>query len=115
AGGPRYSPFGRLSVHVLAPMVSAGPKMVAGAPKRFAQAIGLVMSAVALGLFVAGFATAGTVVLYVLVLAALAEAALGFCLGCWLAGRLRRAGRAAASGGVACAALGPRPGMNPGS
>ena len=59
AGGPRYSPFGRLSVHVLAPRVSAEPKMVAGAPKRFAQSIGLVMSGVAFGLFLAGQATPG--------------------------------------------------------
>lgn len=115
AGGPRYSPFGRLSVHVLAPMVSAGPKMVAGAPKRFAQAIGLVMSAVALGLFVAGFATAGTVVLYVLVLAALAEAALGFCLGCWIYGRLQRAGIVSESACVDCADIWARPGMNSGN
>ena len=115
AGGPRYSPFGRLSVHVLAPMVSAGPKMVAGAPKRFAQAIGLVMSAVALGLFVAGFATAGTVVLYVLVLAALAEAALGFCLGCWIYGRLQRAGMVSESACVDCADIWARPGMNSGN
>lgn len=114
AGGPRYSPFGRLSVHVLAPMVSAGPKMVAGAPKRFAQSIGLVMSALALGLFLGGFATAGTVVLYVLVLAALAEAALGFCLGCWIYGRLQRAGIVSEDACVDCADIWARPGMDSG-
>ena len=73
AGGPRYSPVGRLAVHVLSPRVSAEPKMVAGAPKRFAQAIGLVMSSIAFALFVAGFATAGVVVLVVLIAAALAD------------------------------------------
>ena len=111
AGGPRYSPFGRLSVHVLAPRVSAEPRMVAGAPKRFAQTIGLVMSGVAFGLFLAGFATAGAVVLGVLVLAALAEAALGFCLGCWIYGRLQRAGIVSEDACVDCADIWSRPGM----
>ena len=111
AGGPRYSPFGRLSVHVLAPRVSAEPRMVAGAPKRFAQTIGLVMSGVAFGLFLAGFATAGAVVLGVLVLAALAEAALGFCLGCWIYGRLQRAGIVSEDACVDCADIWSHPEM----
>lgn len=112
AGGPRYSPFGRLSVHVLAPRVSAEPRMVAGAPKRFAQMIGLVMSSAALGLFLAGFASAGVVVLYVLVLAALAEAALGFCLGCWIYGKLQGAGLVSEDACVDCADIWARPGMD---
>lgn len=111
AGGPRYSPFGRLSVHVLAPRVSAEPKMVAGAPKRFAQAIGLVMSSVAFGLFLAGLGAAGVAVLYVLVVAALAEAALGFCLGCWIYGQLQRAGIVSEDACVDCADIWERPGM----
>lgn len=111
AGGPRYSPFGRLSVHVLAPRVSAEPKMVAGAPKRFAQAIGLVMSSVAFGLFLAGLGAAGVAVVYVLVVAALAEAALGFCLGCWIYGQLQRAGIVSEDACVDCADIWERPGM----
>ena len=111
AGGPRYSPFGRLSVHVLAPRVSDEPRMVAGAPKRFAQSIGLVMSSIALGLFLAGLATAGSVVLGVLVVAALAEAALGFCLGCWIYGLLQRAGVVSEDACVDCANIWARPGM----
>ena len=111
AGGPRYSPFGRLSVHVLAPWVSTEPKMVAGAPKRFAQTIGLVMSSLAFALFLAGLATAGVVVLVVLVAAALAEAALGFCLGCWIYGQLQRAGVVSEDACVDCADIWARPGM----
>lgn len=111
AGGPRYSPFGRLSVHLLAPRVSSEPKLVAGAPKRFAQTIGLVMSSVALGLFLAGFATAAVVVLGILVTAALAEAALGFCLGCWMYARLQRAGVISEETCVECADIWARPGM----
>ena len=111
AGGPRYSPFGRLSVHLLAPRVSSEPKMVAGAPKRFAQTIGLVMSSLAFGLFLAGFATAGVGVLWVLVVAALAEAALGFCIGCWIYGQLQRAGIVSEDSCVDCADIWARPGM----
>ena len=111
AGGPRYSPFGRLSVHVLAPRVSTEPKMVAGAPKRFAQTIGLVMSSLAFALFLAGLATVGVVVLVVLIAAALAEAALGFCLGCWIYGQLQRAGVVSEDACVDCADIWARPGM----
>ncbi|GAA1051480.1 MAG: DUF4395 domain-containing protein [Dietzia sp.] len=111
AGGPRYSPFGRLSVHVLAPRVSSEPKLVAGAPKRFAQTIGLVMSSVALGLFLGGLTGAGVVVLGVLVAAALAEAALGFCLGCWMYGQLQRVGVVSEDACVDCADIWARPGM----
>ena len=111
AGGPRYSPFGRLSVHVIAPRVSADPKLVSGAPKRFAQTIGLVMSSVTFGLFLGGFTTAAVVVLGILVAAALAEAALGFCLGCWMYAHLQRAGVVSADACVECADIWARPGM----
>ena len=111
AGGPRYSPFGRLSVHLLAPRVSAEPKLVAGAPKRFAQTIGLVMSSLALVLFAAGLPAAGVAVLAALVAAALAEAALGFCLGCWIYGRLQRAGLVSEDACADCADIWARPGM----
>lgn len=111
AGGPRYSPFGRLSVHVIAPRVSADPKLVSGAPKRFAQTIGLAMSSVAFGLFLGGFTTAAVVVLGILVAAALAEAALGFCLGCWMYAHLQRAGVVSEDACVECADIWARPGM----
>lgn len=111
AAGPRYSPFGRLSVHVLAPRVAAEPRLVAGAPKRFAQGVGLVVSAAVLGLLLAGLTAAGVALLGVLVAAALAEAALGFCLGCWMYARLQRAGVIAEDACVECADIWSRPGM----
>lgn len=111
AGGPRYSPFGRLSVHVLAPRVSSEPKLVAGSPKRFAQTIGLVMSSIALALLLSGLSTAGLIVLGVLVVAALAESALGFCLGCWMYAQLQRAGLIPEDSCVDCADIWARPGM----
>ena len=111
AGGPRYSPFGRLSVHVLAPRVAAEPRLVAGAPKRFAQGIGLVMSTIALALFLLGYPAAGIALLGVLVAAALAEAALGFCLGCWMYAQLQARGVIADDSCVECADIWARPGM----
>lgn len=88
AGGPRYSPFGRLAVHVIAPRL--GPaRLVPGPPKRFAQAIGLAFSSTALVLSLLGLPLAAQVVTGLLVVAALLEAALGFCLGCQIFGRLQ--------------------------
>ena len=91
-GGPRYSPLGRLAVHVVAPRFGS-PRLVPGPPKRFAQAVGLVTSAAAavaaLGF---GATTVASVLLGVLVVFALLESALGFCAGCWAFGHLMRLG-----------------------
>lgn len=84
AGGPRYSPFGRLSVHVLVPLFGRDPELTAGPPKRFAQAIGLVFSGLALALTLLSLPTAATIVLGILAVAATLESVLGFCLGCWV-------------------------------
>ena len=109
AGGPRYSPFGRLSVHVLAPRVAREPKLVPGPPKRFAQTIGLVFSLVACALFLADFGIAARIVLGALTLAALAESALGFCLGCWMFAQLQKTGIIPESVCVECANIWSRP------
>ena len=92
AGGPRYSPFGRLSVHVLAPRVSAEPKLVSGSPKRFAQTIGLVVSGTAFVLSLLGYGLAAQLATGVLIAAATLEAVFGFCLGCTIFGFLQRRG-----------------------
>jgi hypothetical protein len=80
--GPKLSPLGQLATRVIAPRL--GPaKLVAGPPKRFAQAMGVAMSTAALVLgLVLGLDTAATVVLLVLVAAASLEAFAGLCLGC---------------------------------
>lgn len=104
AGGPRYSPFGRLAVHVIAPRL--GPaKLVPGPPKRFAQAIGLVFSGAALILFVSGATLAAQVVLAALIVAALLESAAGLCLGCIVFGWLQRRGVIPVSVCEACAGV----------
>lgn len=90
AGGPRYSPFGRLAVHVIVPTVVKREKIVPGPPKRFAQTIGLVFSASALVLSLLGFGLAAQIVTGALVVAAFLEFAFGVCLGCVIFGYLQR-------------------------
>ncbi|MFM7059706.1 MAG: DUF4395 domain-containing protein [Actinomycetes bacterium] len=93
ASGPRFSPLGLLATRVVVPRLRFAPKYCAGPPKRFAQAIGAACSLTALVLhFVVGADTAALVVLVVLTVAASLEAFVGFCLGCWMFGRLMRAG-----------------------
>ncbi|MFW5473731.1 DUF4395 domain-containing protein [Knoellia sp. CPCC 206450] len=92
AGGPRFSPLGRLAVHVVAPWFGR-PRWVPGPPKRFAQTVGLVTStAAALSALAFGATTAASVLLGVLVVFATLEAAVGFCAGCWAFGQLMRLG-----------------------
>ncbi|OLT50776.1 hypothetical protein BJF89_09850 [Corynebacterium sp. CNJ-954] len=90
--GPRFDPFGQLSVRWLAQRVFGPPVFVAGAPKRFAQMIGLLFSGTALGLRVAGLTGASDVVLLLLVAAASLEGFMGVCLGCLIFARLQQWG-----------------------
>jgi hypothetical protein len=78
--------------------------MVAGPPKRFAQAIGVVFSTTALVLWF-GFhlAVATWVVVGLLATAATLESALGICLGCIGFGYLMKAGIIPEEVCVACA------------
>jgi hypothetical protein len=66
--------------------------MVPGPPKRFAQAIGLVLTLVATGFLVAGLPAVTTALLAILLVFATLESALGFCAGCYAFGLLMRAG-----------------------
>jgi hypothetical protein len=90
--GPRLSPLALLATRVAAPRLGP-PREAPGPPKRFAQAIGAVLSTAAvllgLGLGLDGLATA---VLAVLVVAASLEAAFGICLGCRIFAALMRSG-----------------------
>ena len=91
ATGPTLSPFGQLATRVIAPRLGA-PVLVAGPPKRFAQGIGLVVTATALVLALLSVPVWPWVLVGVLVAAASAEAVLGFCLGCKIFALLQRAG-----------------------
>jgi hypothetical protein len=90
--GPSLSPLGQLVTRVLTPRLPMAAKPVAGPPKRFAQAIGVVFSVTALVLTVAGAWTPARVVLGLLVVAATLESVFAICLGCMVFGLLMRAG-----------------------
>jgi len=101
--GPTLSPLGQLATRVVAPRLGP-PTLVPGPPKRFAQSIGLALTAVAavasLGLDDAAVASA---LVGVLVVFATLESVVGFCAGCWLFGRLMRVGIIPESTCAACA------------
>ncbi|RPA65333.1 DUF4395 domain-containing protein [Gordonia oryzae] len=92
ASGPTLSPFGQLSVRVIAPKIWRKTKLVPGPPKRFAQGIGLAFSTTALVLSLLGYGLAAQIVVGVLIVAATLEFALGLCLGCVVFGLLQRNG-----------------------
>ena len=90
--GPTFSPLGWTAQNVVAPRLGAR-KPVPGPPKRFAQAMGAVMSTAALVLALPlGLDTAADGVLIVLLAAAALESIVGYCLGCKIFGVLMRAG-----------------------
>lgn len=101
--GPRFSLLGRLATQVIAPRL--GPaKLVPGPPKRFAQAIGLALTATAAiaGLVFGAHSLAIGLVGVLLVFATL-ESVLGLCAGCWLFGLLMKTGLVPAETCAECA------------
>ncbi|HWE58153.1 MAG TPA: DUF4395 domain-containing protein [Solirubrobacteraceae bacterium] len=90
--GPKLSPLGWTAMNVIAPRL--GERVyVPGPPKRFAQAMGMVMSSAALVLgLILGDHTAADVVLALFIPAAGLESILGYCLGCRVFALLMRAG-----------------------
>ena len=109
--GPSLSPLAQFATKVAAPRLGP-PKEVSGPPKRFAQAMGAVMTGagavLALGF---GLQTAGTVFLVAIVVAAGLEAFLAYCLGCKVFGLLMRAGVVPDDVCAECADIWARPGM----
>ncbi len=102
--GPTLSPLGQLATRVVAPGLGIPARPVAGPPKRFAQAIGVVFSSTALVLwFGVGAHSAAWVVVGLLAVAALLESAFGLCLGCKVFALLMRAGVIPESVCEACA------------
>ena len=90
--GPTLSPLGQFVTRVVTPSLEAltgrsGPQ-VAGAPKRFAQAIGATLSLTALSLQLAGFGAAAVVIVLMITAAATLESVFGYCLGCTIFARL---------------------------
>jgi hypothetical protein len=109
--GPTLSPLGRLATSVVAPRLGA-PKYVPGPPKRFAQAIGAVLTTAGAVLALA-FGQDGVAdgLLAVMVIAAGLESIFAFCLGCRVFGLLIRLGLIPSQVCVRCADIWARPGM----
>ena len=106
--GPRFSPLGRLAVHVIAPRLGT-PRLVPGPPKRFAQGIGTVVTGLAAVLWLTTGSVVGPAVLLgILVVASGLEAFLNFCLGCWIFARLMSWGIIPTSVCEACASVSSR-------
>lgn len=91
--GPTLSPLGQLVTRVITPALGLEPRLVAGPPKRFAQAIGAAFTVTA-AVFTYGLDRfdAAQLVLGALVVAASLEAFAGFCLGCKMFALLMRVG-----------------------
>jgi len=93
AAGPRYSPLGLLVTRVVVPRLDVPARPVPGPPKRFAQAIGAVLSVTAVGLaFGLDQPGAARVVAGLIAVAATLEAGLGLCIGCRIFAGLIRLG-----------------------
>jgi hypothetical protein len=97
--GPQASPLARLVQRWVRPRVATAPRYTAGPPKRFAAAIGAVMTAAASALGLVGLLTGSTgaaaaVVLIgaVMVVFPALEAVFGVCVGCILFGLLMKTG-----------------------
>ncbi len=86
--GPTLSPLGQLVTRVITPRLPGEHRIVPGAPKRFAQSIGLAFSTTTAALFLAGFTGAAKLVALALVGAATLEATAAICLGCIIYNRL---------------------------
>ena len=100
--GPTLSPLGQFATRVLAPHL--GPaKLVAGPPKRFAQAIGAVVTVSAVTSLALGHATVTQALLGLLIVAAVLESVFAFCIGCKIFAVLMRAGLVPAETCEACA------------
>lgn len=79
--GPKLSPLGQLATRVVAPRLGE-PKLVAGPPKRFAQAIGATVTTAAVIFLAAGVPLGAQVLLGLMVAAAGLESIFGYCIGC---------------------------------
>jgi len=91
--GPKLSPLGLLVTNVITPRLPAAPRFVPGPPKRFAQAIGAVVSITA-AILALGFGkdAAAYTLLGLLVAAATLEAVFAYCVACSVFGFLMRVG-----------------------
>jgi hypothetical protein len=89
--GLRYAPYGALFRAVVAPRLGPVREREPEAPPRFAQLVGLLFAAVGAAGYLLGAPVLGAVATGFALVAALLNAATGFCLGCELYLIARRA------------------------
>ena len=79
--GPRFSPLGLFATRVAAPRLGSA-KPVAGPPKRFAQAIGAILTLVGSVAVLVDARELSTGVLVIMAVFATLESVFGICVGC---------------------------------
>jgi hypothetical protein len=89
--GLRYAPYGVLFRVLVAPRLGAVREREPEAPPRFAQLVGLLFAVVGAAGYLLGSPVTGAVATGLALVAALLNAATGFCLGCELYLTARRA------------------------
>lgn len=81
-GSLQRAPYGLLFAKVVRPRIGAPAEFEDARPPRFAQLVGLLFVVVALAGFISGVEIIGFVATALALIAALLNAAVGFCLGC---------------------------------
>lgn len=105
ATGPTLSPLGQFATRVSGPRITAWQKLVPGQPKRFAQAMGAVLTTAASATWLSAGWPEARWILVPLVIAAALEGVFGYCVGCTVFGWLIRAGLVPESVCAECADL----------
>ena len=88
--GLRYAPYGVVFRLLVAPMLGPVREREAEAPPRFAQLVGLIFAAAGAAGYLLGAPALGAIATGLALVAALLNAATGFCLGCELYLLVRR-------------------------
>jgi hypothetical protein len=88
--GLRWAPYGLVFRYLVAPRLGPVREREDEAPPRFAQAVGFAFAVVGLVGYTAGVPALGVVATALALVAALLNAAVGFCLGCEMYLLLRR-------------------------
>lgn len=101
--GPGASPIARLVQTAIRPRVAAAPRYTAGPPKRFAAAIGAVLTVAATVSWLAGTSLPVVLIGVVMVVFPALESLAGICVGCIVFGWLMRLGLIPESICVDCA------------
>jgi hypothetical protein len=89
-GGLNVAPYGLVFRYVVRPRLGPVTEREAAGPPRFAQGVGLVFALAGVLGFVSGTTALGLVATALALIAALLNAAVGFCLGCEMYLLLRR-------------------------